>query len=628
MAGSLGEAVLDLTGDDSKLQADVDKAGNNALKKMDQFGSKMRSVGMGMTAGITLPIVAGAAFAVNAASDMAESANAVNVVFGESAGVMHEFGKSAAENVGLAESEFNQLGAVTGSFLQNLGFDQAAAADETINLTERAADMASIFNTDVSSALGAIQSGLKGEFNPLEQFGVKMNAAAIEAKALEMGLATVTSNTWKIREAQMKASEAQDEYNKMVEWYGEETPETDKALIKLRLAQEALSKEMEGSIEPLSDNAKAQAALALLYEQTNKLQGDFKNTSDGLANSMRITKAQFTDAAANLGTQLLPYVLKAVQFFSDLIAKFQGLSPEQQKMILIFAGIAAAIGPILMIVGSLISAISAIIPIVTAVAGVLTFPLIAIIALVGAAIFLLYKAWTENWGGIREKVAAAIAYIRPLFQQFISNLVSLWQNVLLPAIQKVWAWMNSTLFPFLKALGTFLGAVFSLTLKSLAAIWQNVLWPAIKNFIEWADKHIMPILRPIAEFFRNNLAGAIDWVTDAIKGATDWLNKMAEKLRKMTLPDWMTPGSPTPWEIGLVGVNDALRQVANIGLPGLSANLGMMPDSAMAGGMQLQAAGGSVQFVYQPMLSTADEYEASRVLGPFIEKKWRELNRR
>ena len=572
MASSLGEAVLDLSADDSKLDADIDKAGDKALKKMDQFGSKMKNVGQNMTAAITLPLIGLGAVAVDAASNLAESGNAVNVVFGESADIMHEFGKSAAENVGLAESEFNQLGAVTGSFLKNLGFDQEAAAKETINLTERAADMASIFNTDVDQALQAIQSGLKGEFNPLEQFGVKLNAAAIEAKALSMGLADQNGE--------------------------------------------------------LDDNAKAQAALALIYEQTNALAGDFKNTSDGLANSMRITKAQFTDAAANLGQQLLPYVLQAVQWFSQLIAKFQGLSPEQQKMILLFAGVAAAIGPVLMIVGSLITALSAIIPVIGAVGAALSPFLIPILAII-AAIGLLYLAWTNNWGGIQEKVAAVVAYLQPLFQQFIQNLVALWKNVLLPALQAVWGWMNSTLFPFLQALGNFLEAVFGVAVTALAGIWQNVLLPALMKFLSWAEQNILPILIPIAEFFQNRFAVAIDWVSNALQTLTGWLNTMAEKLNNMSLPDWMTPGSPTPWEIGLVGVNDALKSLSGASLPSLSAGLGAMPAPAVAGGVSVGGGGmGGMQFVYSPMISTADEYEARRVLGPFIEGKVREMSKR
>lgn len=572
MASSLGEAVLEIVADYSKMKEDIEKAGDHALKKMGEFGDKMKNVGSNMTAAITLPFIGLGAVAVDAASNLAESGNAVNVVFGESADIMHEFGKSAAENVGLAESEFNQLGAVTGSFLKNLGFDQEAAAKETINLTERAADMASIFNTDVDQALQAIQSGLKGEFNPLEQFGVKMNAAAIEAKALEMGLADQNGE--------------------------------------------------------LDDNAKAQAALALIYEQTNALAGDFKNTSDGLANSMRITKAQFTDAAANLGTQLLPYVLQAVQYISQLIAKFQGLSPEQQKMILLFAGAAAAIGPILMIVGSLITALSAIIPVIGAVGAALSPFLLPILAII-AAIGLLYLAWTNNWGGIQEKVQAVVAYLQPLFQQFIQNLVGLWQNVLLPALQAVWGWMNSTLFPFLQAIANFLGAVFGVAITAVAGIWQNVLYPAMVRFIEWADQHIMPVLRPIADFLMNVLGKAFEWLSEKIAGVTEWLNNMAAKLNSMSLPDWMTPGSPTPWEIGLLGVEDALKSLSGAALPSLSAGLGAMPAPAVAGGVSVGGGGmGGMQFVYSPMISTADEYEARRVLGPFIEGKVREMSKR
>ena len=571
MASSLGEAVLDLSADDTQLNADIDKAGDAALKKMDQFGSKMKNVGQNMTAAITLPLVGLGAFAIDQASTLEESMNAVNVVFGEAADVIHKFGKVSASEVALSESAFNKLGTVTGALLTNLGWNQAQAADETINLTKRAVDLSSVFDTDVATALQAVQSGLKGEFNPLEQFGVKMNAAMIEARALEMGLADQNGE--------------------------------------------------------LDDNAKAQAALAIFYEQTNKVAGDFKNTQESLANVTRETTAHLGDAAAALGAQLLPFAVQAVQWFSQLIAKFQGLSPEQQKMILLFAGVAAAIGPVLMIIGSLITALSAIIPVIGAVGAALSPFLIPILAII-AAIGLLYLAWTNNWGGIQEKVAAVVAYLQPLFQQFIQNLVALWKNVLLPALQAVWGWMNSTLFPFLQALGNFLSAVFGVAVTALAGIWQNVLLPALMKFLTWAEQNILPILIPIAEFFQNRFAVAIDWVSNALQTLTGWLNTMAEKLQNMSLPDWMTPGSPTPWEIGLVGVEDALKSLSGAALPSLSAGLGAMPAPAVAGGVSVGGGMGGMQFVYSPMISTADEYEARRVLGPFIEGKVREMSKR
>src|SRR5690606_13044670 len=132
----------------------------------------------------------------------------------------------------------------------------------------------------------------------------------------------------------------------------------------------------------LSDNAKAQAALALIYDQTNKFAGDFANTSDGLANSSRILKAELKDASAELGVQLLPYVLKAVQFFSQLIDKFKNLSPEQQKWLLILGGALAVLGPIVTTVGGLVTGIGAIIPVITAVGGAV----LPVLAAIGGAL--------------------------------------------------------------------------------------------------------------------------------------------------------------------------------------------------------------------------------------------------
>lgn len=603
MLGSLGEAVLDLSADDSKLNADIDKAGKTALEKMDEFGNKMRNVGASMTMALTLPLIGGAAFVVDAASDLTESANAINVVFGESADIMNEFGNNAAKNVGLARSEFNQLGAVTGAFLKNLGYDQAGAAKETINLTERAADMASIFNTDVATALEAIQSGLKGEFNPLERFGVKMNAATIEAKALEMGLA-----------------------------------------------------DQNGEI---NDNAKAQAALALIYEQTNQFAGDFQNTSDGLANSLKVTKAQLKDAAANLGQQLLPYVIQAVQFISQLIEKFQGLSPEQQKMILLIGGAAAAIGPLLIIIGSLISAIGAIIPIITAVAGALSFPLIAIIAAVAAVIYLLYEAWTNNWGGIRDVIQQFWTWMQPILQNLwnwlstniplaLQALAGFWQNILLPAIMAVWSWLSGTLFPFFQAITKFFGAVFNVTLTAMAGIWQNVLGPALQKAWDQLNNKLMPVFQRLADFWNTTLqpllqkiaewigtkvAGAFGSLTSKLEAVTSWLNKVADMLNNMSLPDWMTPGSPTPWEIGLWGINDALQAMGNMSLPNLSASMNMMPAPAIAGGGISLAGGGGgamppIQFIYQPFIGVNDEYEAKNKLRSIVNDLNREASRK
>lgn len=72
----------------------------------------------------------------------------------------------------------------------------------------------------------------------------------------------------------------------------------------------------------------------------------------------------------------------------------------------------------------------------------------------------------------------------------------------------------------------------------------------------------------------NNVLGRLQWVRD-------WIDAVATSIRNLgSLPDWLTPGSPTPLELGLRGIGNALSD-----LPNLSATFGiagMAP--AMAGG--------------------------------------------
>jgi hypothetical protein len=195
-------------------------------------------------------VVSFAKDSIAAFSDLEESMNAVRVSFGEGAGAILDFGETAAEQVGLSNAQFNQLSVTTGALLSNFIEDEKAAAEETINLTKRAADMASVFNTSVPDALGAVQAALRGETEPIRRFGVLLDDASIRARAVELGLAATTK-------------------------------EVDR-------------------------QAKGLAALDLVYEQTEKTAGDFSNTQDSLANKQKILGARFEDTKAAIGEALAP----------------------------------------------------------------------------------------------------------------------------------------------------------------------------------------------------------------------------------------------------------------------------------------------------------------------------------
>jgi len=294
----------------------VDSRMAGLSKSLNTFGDKAIKLGGTLTKSLTLPLAAAGGAMLKFAVDGQESVNAVNVVFGEAADTIFEFGQISAESAGLSTAAFQELSTKTGAALLNAGIATDEAAESTIALTTRAADLASVFNTDVNDALAAIQSGLRGEIDPLERFGVTMNAATVQAKAMEMGLADANGE--------------------------------------------------------ISAQAMVSARLAVILEQTQRVQGDFANTSDQLANKSRILKAELINVAASLGEQLIPIAEDVVDVVSDVAEKFAALDEDQQKLILTLGAVAAASGPVIAGIGGISKAIAflAANPIVAAVAGV------------------------------------------------------------------------------------------------------------------------------------------------------------------------------------------------------------------------------------------------------------------
>lgn len=189
---------------------------------------------------------------IDAASNLNESLNAVDKTFGKSAGIIHNWGENNAAAFGLSTRAFNEAATPLGAMLKNFGFTADEVAQQTINLTKRAADMGSVFNVDVGETLVAIQAALRGETEPIRRFGVSLNALTIEQKAL-----AATGKT---------------------------------------------------STTQLTMQDKAVATLKEIMDQTAQTQGDFADTADGLANATRRANAEIENAKAVIGKEFLPVV--------------------------------------------------------------------------------------------------------------------------------------------------------------------------------------------------------------------------------------------------------------------------------------------------------------------------------
>jgi hypothetical protein len=249
---NLGEAVLDLRADDSKLTRDLKQAERKTDKAVG---------GMAVGLGKTLARGAAAGFAgysatrligtgISAASDLEESLNKTRVLFGEAAAEMPGFGSSVAEALGLSRQAALEGAASIGAMLVPMGASQDEAAKMSSRMLTLAADLGSFHNADPTEMLDRLRAGLSGESEPLKRFGIVLSEARVQEEAFRMGIAE------------------------------------------------------QGAT--LTDAQKVQARYSLAIRDAGKANGDFARTSDGLANETRILKAEATDLAASLGQALLP----------------------------------------------------------------------------------------------------------------------------------------------------------------------------------------------------------------------------------------------------------------------------------------------------------------------------------
>jgi len=157
----------------------------------------------------------------------------------------------------------------------------------------------------------------------------------------------------------------------------------------------------------------------------------------------------------------------------------------------------------------------------------------------------------------------------------LTALAGLWQNVLLPAIQDVGNWLNENLVPALKTVVEWLADKFQIALEAVGNFINDTVLPAIKDLAEWFKDKLLPAVGDVAEKVDGPLKSALEWLKDKLlepvktalgtlgdklQDVTKFFGNLADKINglKDKLPPWLTPGSPTPLEIGLDGIAESM----------------------------------------------------------------------
>ena len=133
-------------------------------------------------------------------------------------------------------------------------------------------------------------------------------------------------------------------------------------------------------------------------------------------------------------------------------------------------------------------------------------PILVPLALIGAAVALLYEAWNTNFLGIRDVLVSVWTnYLLPAFTAVkdwlsvfipaaIAVVSSFWSNTLLPALNAVWSFIQNYVIPIFIAIVQTHIAAMKIAVQSLATFWTTILWPALQKVWQFLNTYIIPVI--------------------------------------------------------------------------------------------------------------------------------------
>jgi hypothetical protein len=483
MATSLGEAVLELTADSSRLKSDIAAARGEAMGAMDGIVGGLSAVG-----GMAVEALAGAAVAGIGALSVGlyksvEAAMDAQAVQAQLEAVIKSTGGAAGWSAEQANNLASSLMQVTGVDDDTIVSAQSMlltftkiGGDVMPQATEAALDMAQTFRMDVSSAavmLGkALNDPVEG-VGALRRVGVSLTAEQEEQIKRFVELGDVASA------------------QKVI--LGELATETGGAA-------RAFGQTFAGQL------AIAKASIGNIFEEVGM------KLLPVLNDLLQKYIVPLIPKIAELATAFADWLAKAIPVVVDWLSRAaEWLKNNQGVIMAALAAIGVAIAAFVYT-----TVIPAAVAAITAMA-----PILLVMAAIAAVAYLVYEAWTNNWGGIQEKVAAVWAWLQPILMQVVTWLQT---NIpiALQTLKNIWDAIWGGIQAVFNAVWPIIRSVFQAFKAAFEGDWYSFganlrqAWDAVWKLLVWIlgnawtgiEAAVMAIIQHTIDIFKTT-----DWAT-------------------------------------------------------------------------------------------------------------------
>lgn len=268
---------------------------------------------------------------------------------------------------------------------------------------------------------------------------------------------------------------------------------------------------------------------------------------DNLQGQITILKSALEGLAISFGELLMPAIKQIVGWVQKFVDWLNGLSEGTKKTVVTIALLAAALGPVLIVIGKVISAVGTIMTVVPKIAGVintvkgafaalnatmLANPIVLIIAAIAALVAAFIYLWNncdgfrqfwidlwENvkqvaitvWNAIKEFFSQVWETIKTIFStvfEVIKTLVTTYFNLYKTIIQTVFNTVKTVITTIWEAIKGVFTTVFNV-IKTLVTTYFNIYKTIIQT--------VLTIIQTVITTVWNTIKTVITTVLNAIK---------------------------------------------------------------------------------------------------------------
>lgn len=401
--------ALDKTNKELKEQEKASKFAADNIKKIGEAGEKIKGVGTKITAGVTVPIMAIGGFATKQAIEVETQFAKVSTLLDSSQvdfqKYKNEIAKTATE-MGVSFEEYSEsvYSAISASVdqadavnfvgdavkLAKGGFTETATAVDLLTTTINAYNLKATDAGKISDYLISTQNLGKTTVNELGKTGSQADKALKE----------IAGKSFK---------QLMDEGNNLSDVLNLMNEHAHKNGLALN--------DMFGSVEAgtaaltlsKGEGSEYNEILKQINDSAGATQEAFDKMDDTPARKMEKAQLRIADAMRQVGEVVIPIVAdiaeKVSQFVTAFSNWFGSLDEGSKQTILMIAGVVAAIGPVLVVLGTLASSISSLIPVIAFIASPIGLVIAAVAAWVAAIVVAYNKiGWFRDFINTSFKV--------------------------------------------------------------------------------------------------------------------------------------------------------------------------------------------------------------------------------